>query len=524
MYLEILEDPGGELTIDEVSSPEFAARFIPSQVEVPNYGHTDSAYWVHLRLDNQARQIDEWLLEVGFANMHYVDLYTPLPGGNGFEVRQTGALRPASTRDILYPRIIFDLAVPTQSQQDYYLRFKNGGSMTLPLTLWTKDAFWNEAQSEQMQAWLFFGALSALLVYHLFLLFSLKEASYLFFVVLLASLLLEELLYLGYFGVYVFPGLYEIKSQLHAFSLSLFVASILLFSDAFLEIKNRIPRLHTVNMGFVAVWGVIMLLTPLVQYHVLAVVGVPMAMFSVGAVLVTGIVSWRAGFRPAVFFMAAWLGMLATIILLFLVRIGIAPSTSFNENLYHTGLIWMAVCWSFALADRINQLKADTENANRNLRNSEFRLSQILEGIPLGVVVYGKDFRPSYANKRTSEILSNPDLGIQPDLSAGRTLAQAIKYYSLQLAGIGQDYPLENFPVSTALKGEPAARDDIEMEQGDRRVALEIWANPIKDDAGNVESAVMVFQDITQRKLAEAELAEFRKNLESTGEMIELQS
>ena len=79
MYLEILEDPGGELTIDEVSSPEFAARFIPSQVEVPNYGHSDSAYWVRLRLDNKARQIDEWLLEVGFANMHYIDLYTPLP-------------------------------------------------------------------------------------------------------------------------------------------------------------------------------------------------------------------------------------------------------------------------------------------------------------------------------------------------------------------------------------------------------------------------------------------------------------
>ena len=67
--------------------------------------------------------------------------------------------------------------------------------MTLPLTLWTKDAFWNEAQAEQMQAWLFFGALSALLVYHLFLLFSLKEASYLFFVILLASILLEELVY-----------------------------------------------------------------------------------------------------------------------------------------------------------------------------------------------------------------------------------------------------------------------------------------------------------------------------------------
>jgi hypothetical protein len=99
---------------------------------VPNYGFTDSAYRVRLRLDNETRKVDEWLLELGFANMQYVDLYTPLPEGGGFAVKQTGALRPVSTRDVLYPRIILNLFVPTQSQQTTYLRFKNGASMALP--------------------------------------------------------------------------------------------------------------------------------------------------------------------------------------------------------------------------------------------------------------------------------------------------------------------------------------------------------------------------------------------------------
>ena len=61
----------------------------------------------------------------------------------------------------------------------------------------------------------------------------------------------------------------------------------------------------------------------------------------------------------------------------------------------------MAVCWSIALADRINLLKAETESANRDLRNSEHRLSQILDGLPLGVVLYGNDQKPRYANRRT---------------------------------------------------------------------------------------------------------------------------
>ncbi len=92
----------------------------------------------------------------------------------------------------------------------------------------------------------------------------------------------------------------------------------------------------------------------------------------------------------------------------------------------------MVVCWSIALADRINLLKAETENANRELRNSESRLISNPGGMPLGVVLYGKDQKPKYLNQRTVEILSDPAQGIQPDLSAGRTLAQAMEYFSFR--------------------------------------------------------------------------------------------
>ncbi len=114
LHLEILEDPTGELTIEQVSSPEFDSQFVPSQDEVPNYGFTDSAYWVRLTSENETRLTDQWLLEQGFANTHYVDLYTPLPDGEGFAVKQTGVLRPRTTRDIPHPHIIFNLTIPPQ--------------------------------------------------------------------------------------------------------------------------------------------------------------------------------------------------------------------------------------------------------------------------------------------------------------------------------------------------------------------------------------------------------------------------
>ena len=75
LHLEILEDPGGKLTIEDVSSPVFNSKFVPSNMPVPNYGYTASVYWVRFHLDNQTLQTNEWLLELGFVYLQYVDLY-----------------------------------------------------------------------------------------------------------------------------------------------------------------------------------------------------------------------------------------------------------------------------------------------------------------------------------------------------------------------------------------------------------------------------------------------------------------
>ena len=52
------------------------------------------------------------------------------------------------------------------------------------------------------------------------------------------------------------------------------------------------------------------------------------------------------------------------------------------------------------------------------------------------------------------------------------------------------------------------------MDVAGKRIQLEAWAGPIVDDQGNILSAVAAFQDITQRKQAEAELRQHREHLQ----------
>ena len=513
-YLEILEDPSGELTIDEVASGDFAAQFTPSQVDVPNFGFTDSAYRVRLPLENRSGQTMERLLEVGLANMQFVDLYTPLPDG-GFSVKQTGALRPPASRDVLHPRTVFEVAVPPNTEEAIYLRFQNGVSMTLPITLWAREAFRMASQREHMLQGLFFGALFILLVYNLFLWLSLRTLSYFYLVMLLASMIVFESGYTGYRDLYLLPRLYHLRLYFQSLSFSLLFVSMLLFADEFLELKVNLPRLHWLMMINVAAWGVLILLIPFVSYRTLAGLMVPLVLPSVAIILVTGTISWWRGSHYTRFFMLAWSGLLVAFFFIVLTRLGAISSSIVIENGYRLGVLWMSVLWSLALADRVNLLQTETMNANLALKDSENRLSQILEGLPVGVVVYGTDQKPKFANRRLFDILSNPVRDIVPDISAERTLSEAMAYFSIHIAGSEEPYPLDEMPIYRALLGEPAAVEDAEADLIDRRVPLEIWANPVKDISGNVESAVVAIHDISQRKATEAERDEYRRHLEA---------
>jgi nitrate/nitrite-specific signal transduction histidine kinase/PAS domain-containing protein len=514
LHLQILDDPSGSLTIEQVSSPAFDSKFIPSQVPVPNYGYTDHVYWLRLDLLNDSSVTNQWFLESYFQNLNYVDLYLPATAG-GFTRKESGALRPFGSRDILYYHVVFKLPLSPGSGETVYLRVKSGSSMTLSFILWSPEDFAVNKIVEMLLVGLFYGSLLMILGYHIFLYLSLKELSYLYFVLFLASSILFFASYEGIADQFLWPGLAEAKKYTLATTMSLFFIAALKFSDVFLEQKARSPRLHKILNAFLVYWLLMIVILPFFSYGFISNITSLGLLLTPAFAAVCGFYHWRKGNHPARFYLVSWLGFMVGIILAELVRDGTISSTPLTENSYQIGLLWLVLLWSLALADRINILKAQTENANARLRNSEHELVQILDGIPVGVVVYGRDEMPKYANQRVTEILGNPGQGIQPDPNAGRSLAQALDYFSLQIAGTGERYPYDLLPIYRALQGQSSSVDDLVANLVDRLVPLEMFATPVKDDQGRIVSAVAAILDITQRRQTEAELVEYRKLLEA---------
>ncbi|NET11760.1 MAG: AAA family ATPase [Okeania sp. SIO1H6] len=132
------------------------------------------------------------------------------------------------------------------------------------------------------------------------------------------------------------------------------------------------------------------------------------------------------------------------------------------------------------------------------LRESETRLAQFLEAVPIGIFVTDAKGKPYYANQTAQQILGKGII-TQSD-STGLT-----KAYQVYLSGTEQLYPTEQQPIVQALKGESTTVDNLTIHQGDKFIPLEISATPVFNDKGEIVYAIAAFQDITQRQQAETE-------------------
>lgn len=146
------------------------------------------------------------------------------------------------------------------------------------------------------------------------------------------------------------------------------------------------------------------------------------------------------------------------------------------------------------------------QQAEEAARESERRLAQFMEAVPVGVAVLDATGKTYYLNQRAQQLIGK---GVVPDTFA----EQFAEVYQFYIAGTEQLYPAELLPVVQALMGESATADDIEICRGDQIIPIEAWGIPIFDEGGKVTFAIAAFQDITERKKAEAERKDFTAQL-----------
>ncbi len=503
-YLDLFEDPTGQLTITEVAAPDFTARFRPSMSRAPYFGFTDSAIWARLRLNNQTATAD-WLLEVEEARLSRVELYRPIGNGAGFERQEIGFLLPFADREIPHYKLLFRLPLPPQADQTIYLRFQSQSRISLPLTLWTPQSFAWFDHTSQFWWGLYYGILLIMAGYNLFLFLALGERSYLYLVLFISALIVNVSVLTGRAKAYLWFDLGHLNIWLVLVTGLLTVIFLLKFTSSFLETESRAPGLHRLIMGWVIILPALQLAALpwgfQAAFAALLVPTIPIIVTLAWA----GLAIWRQGFRPARYFVLAELIPLLLGIFDILSLLGLLPEVAWFRQTSYVGNVMLVLFMSLALADRINLLKAETETVER-------RLNQFLDAVPVGLAIQDSRLRVEYVNSHALQMM-NLTQPVNYATTEPMSLAENAASFPVFVAGTDQLYPLEQQPLGQALQGRSATADDIELLINDERVRLETWSSPIFDEQQQLIYVISAFHDITRRKQEEAELAQYREQL-----------
>jgi len=154
-------------------------------------------------------------------------------------------------------------------------------------------------------------------------------------------------------------------------------------------------------------------------------------------------------------------------------------------------LFFLAAMWL------INREIRQKEAFQKNLQLEEYRLFQFLEAVPLGIFVAKKTGQPYYANRQAENLLGK---GILPNA----LIEDQAKLYRLFRAGTGEIFPTEQLPLVRAIKGEKTMTEDIEIHQPNGTVVpVQTWGTPVVNPSGEIQYAMVVFNDITERKQGE---------------------
>lgn len=161
------------------------------------------------------------------------------------------------------------------------------------------------------------------------------------------------------------------------------------------------------------------------------------------------------------------------------------------------------------------------KRAEEALQESEAAFKQqngifnvLLNNLSSGVfMVEAPSGRPIIANMAAQRLLGR---GILPDASE-QNLAEV---YHAHKTGTSDPYPLAEMPIVRGMYGETAHIDDLIVTRPDGvETWLEVFGAPIRNAQGDVWASLVSFQDITERKQAEAEKEKLEAQLSQAQKM-----
>ncbi len=361
-------DDEGSLTIDTIASGDI--RWTPESRKSFNFGYATSVFWFKFAVRNDSGRSSNWLFEIDYPLLDSVKLYSPKPGG-GFTEKETGDMLPFGHREVNDRNLMFSIDTPP-GEHTYYLRIASSSSVNFAFLMWSPQGDRNRLVTEFPVHWIYYGLMFIMVVYNLFIFFSSKDSSYIYYVLMITAWILFQLTLNGFAFQYLWPNFIWWANNCLPLFMSLIALLSGFFMRSYLQTAKNFRTIDRIAIFVIILPAAVSFIFALVaKYRVAIVLATALSLAAAVVHLVIGVYLTMRKYRPARFYMLGLFGTVLGIVIYTTKTFGLLPATFVTNWSVQIGSALMVLLFSVGLADRINSMRKDIETMYREQLENE---------------------------------------------------------------------------------------------------------------------------------------------------------
>lgn len=333
---------------------------------------TNKVYWCKFSIKNNSDRFGEWILD--YQNWSFVHLYQ-IEEGKIVNEQVSGHMMNYHDRDYPFANNNYiRIEVPHKTSNVYVARleatsnnFTAPSSLNVPIT--PRVQIDRKMRKQETLIAMFLSIYLILFLYNLFIYFSTKDVSYIFYlihVLAVGYLIANNSGFIMSFMSWA-PGFPSIKPYLESSSSAVNMMGIALFTKSFLNTKEHLPILNKVLTGAIVTIVIVTIgmatKQPIWLFFTLILSFGLMMLF-----LTTGIASYIKKVPSSQYYILAYSFSIIGVLTLLAVYTGkLEPNTFISTYPTHIGYGLELLFFSFALANKINVLKSQNESQKEQI-------------------------------------------------------------------------------------------------------------------------------------------------------------
>ncbi len=380
-----------------------------------NAGILQSPHWFKVPL-NIAKDFDVdkfpvVYLEIEDPLLDRIQIYHEI-NGDITEFPLTGNTFPFIQRPFDTPTFVFPISVKPGEEHIFWFRVIATNNMQLPIVVRAPEIYMKNENIRTISYGMMFGILLIMSIYNLFLGLMVKDATYIYFSLMLMAGLLHRLLVTGYGFQYLWGDFPQINPILRPITDDFLCVVSILFAQSYLQTKTNTPMAHKylTVLGWVTTISVASVFV--LPYNSALSIALWLLLINFLSLYGVGIEVWLKRIKMARLFVIGWFAYLAGGIVSVLTVLGVLPSNFYTVHMVEFGVLVQVVTLSMALSSRISVMQEETIKAQEKTVIHMSRYQGLYEKSLDGIFEADQQGRVMHSNPAFSRIT-----GYQPDSS-----------------------------------------------------------------------------------------------------------